>query len=97
MQKQMAWKGVPKVVLKIEFQNSSVKTLRMESETILGCQASLLGTLSPWAGQVLLQNSGASAEWELALPVWSVQLRLVHQSQTCWAGSQEGKLLGALG
>lgn len=42
----------------------------------------------------MLQNSGGSAEWELALPVWSVQLRLVPQSQTCWAGSQEGRLLG---
>lgn len=30
-------------------------------------------------------------EQELALPAWSGQLRLVHLSQTCWAGSQERK------
>lgn len=82
----MAWKGVPKAALKIEFQNSTVRTQAsecVEFETVLCCQASLLGTLSPWAGQVMLQSAGAShAEQELALPAWSVQLRLVHQSQT---------------
>lgn len=50
------------------------------------------GILPPQAGLVKLQSSGASdAEQELVLPAWSVQLRLVHHSQTCWAGSQEQK------
>lgn len=83
-------------ISKLQCENMS---LGVESETVLCSQAGLLGTLSPWAGPVLLQSSelrASRAEWELALPACSVQLRLVHQSQTCWAGSLESKLLRAL-
>lgn len=102
-QKQVTWKTgskvAPKTASKFQLQNTS---LPEEAETALGCQASLLGSFSPQAGQVMLpeaqklRSSGSShAEQELALPAWSVQLRLVHQSQTCWAGSPERKLLRA--
>lgn len=97
-QKQVTRKAVskvaPKTASKFQLQNTSLPD---EVETALGCQASLLGSFSPSGrtGYATRSSGSSHAEQELTLPAWSVQLRLVHQSQTCWAGSGERKLLRA--
>lgn len=91
-QKQMTWKTgskvAPKTASKFQLQNTS---LLEEAETALGCQASLLGSFSPRAGQVMLpeaqklriESSGAGTGTSC----------LVCPAQTC---SPEPNLLGWL-